>query len=546
MIKRIKIAMPKIKIIFAVLFLLFLFVGIANNYAPFAFGEDEPAEAEFKLYLNQTQIIAVNNPTRLAIANPEIADINEVSKDEIVIAPKAAGATTLIIWDSLGERSYRIKVLSEDLGEIKRRIDSLLKTLDLSEVYTREAEDEGKVLILGRVKTARERERILTALGTLSSKIVDLLEIKEEEAAVDIDVEILELNRDATKTLGFTMPSSVSVTEPAGRFPLAFRQSMVAIYHVFDWPRQRFDAQLDALVEEGKAKVLSQPRITCQSGKEAELMVGGEKPILTTEEVSGGGESTTVSYKEYGIKLNIKPTVTQENKIKLGLKVEVSDVEDAEILGSLSNIKAKAYPLKKRTAATELFLNDGQTFAIGGLIKQKTEEDVSKTAGLGDIPIIGLLFRHKKTKVGGGFGERGNTELFIVLTPKIIRSEILPEDKETKKVGAPQASKRSVGPETPSDPLMSYGRFIQTRILEKLNYPLLAKDAGFAGTVMLSLHLSSAGELLDVAVKSSSGYKMLDDNAITAAKALYPYPPFPASIKKKELWIDIPIEYRLD
>jgi pilus assembly protein CpaC len=542
-----KITLSKCKVFFGVFLALVLFSAIADNYWSLTFGEDELGETIIEAYLNQTRIISVNNPTRVAIANPNIADVNDVSKEEIVISPKAAGATTLVVWDSLGERSYRIRVLSEDISEIKRRIDSLLKSLGAQEVYTREARDEGKVLLLGRVKTPQERERILTATGALKDKIIDLIEIIEESAAVDIDVQIIELTRDGTKALGFTMPSTVSAMEVPGVYPRSLYQSMDAIYHVFKWPRAtNFYVTLDALVQEGKAKILSQPRISCQSGKEAELMVGGEKPILTTEEHDAGGQSTTVSYKEYGIKLKIKPIVTPDDKIKLGFKVEVSEVGEADILGNLADIKSKAYPLVKRNASTELILNDGETFAIGGLIKQKTEEDLTKTAGLGDLPIIGFLFRKRVTKVGGGFGEKGNVELFIVLTPKIIRNEIPSKDKEAEIDGVSAVAKRSIGQEAPSDPLMNYGRFIQTRILEKLNYPLLAKDAGFQGAVVLGLHLSSAGELLDVAVKSSSGYKMLDDTAVNAAKALYPYPPFPAAIKKKELWIDVPIDYRLD
>jgi TonB family protein len=317
---------------------------------------------------------------------------------------------------------------------------------------------------------------------------------------------------------------------------------MDAIYHFYEWPRSNlFSLTLDALVQEGKAKILSQPRISCQSGQTAELMVGGEKPILTTDVTSGGGESTSVSYKDYGITLQVAPKVNQEDKIDLALNVTVSEVEEAVILGSSSNVLALAYPLKKRFASTRLLLNDGQTFAIGGLVKQKTEEEVKKTAGLGDIPILGMLFRRKETRIGGGAGESGNVELFLVLTPKIVRDELPAIEEEPKRKHTPYRST-----EGPVDPLLSYGRFIQTRILEKLRYPLLAKDAGFQGTVMLGVHLSAAGELLDVAVKSSSGYKMLDDAAIGAAKALYPYPPFPAGIKKKELWIDVPIEYQLD
>jgi pilus assembly protein CpaC len=157
--------------IIVVLFLLFLSAVITHNYRPSAFGEDQLGETVIKAYLNQTQVIPVDNPTRVAIANPDIADINEVSREEVIIATKAAGTTTLVVWDSLGERSFRIKVLTEDIAELKRRVDSLVKSLDLPGVYTKEAEDEGKVLLLGWVKSAKERERVLTAIGALRGSL---------------------------------------------------------------------------------------------------------------------------------------------------------------------------------------------------------------------------------------------------------------------------------------------------------------------------------------------------------------------------------------
>ena len=521
------------------------FLGKISLPCALAAGE---AEQEIKLYVGQAKILSVSSPKRVAVGNPEIADITDISKNEMTLGPKAPGSTTLVIWDSLGERSYKIKVLAEDIQELQRRMDNLLKALNFTQVSTKTAEDEGKVLLLGRVKSTQDRERIYTALGALKDKTIDLIEIKEEESAVDIDVQVLEISQDATKTLGFTMPASVTASEPLGRFPLAMRQSMDAIFHVFDWPRSTFQVRLDALVQEGKARILSQPRITCQSGKEAELIVGGEKPIFSTDAVTGGGSSISIEYKEYGIKLNIKPTITKEEQIKLALKIEVSEVEEAETIGNPDQPSAKAYPLKKRNASTELLVNNGQTFAIGGLIKQKTEEDVRRTAGLSDVPIIGLLFRKKTTRIGGGTGERGNTELFIIMTPTIIRSQVpgeaAAEETRISKVSSLRAVPR------PSadilDPVAIYARFIQGRILEKLTYPQLAQDAGFQGTVTLSLYLSSLGELLEVSVKNSSGYKLLDENALTAAKTLFPYPPFPASIKQQELRLDIPIDYRLD
>jgi TonB family protein len=304
-----------------------------------------------------------------------------------------------------------------------------------------------------------------------------------------------------------------------------------------------FTWTLYALVQEGKARVLSRPRLACQSGKEAELLVGGEKPIITTQVVSGGASGTSVEYKEYGIKLKIKPTVSEQERIKLVLNVEVSEVEDAVTIGG-TNTTALAYPLKKRTAATELFLNDGQTMAIGGLMRQKSQEDITKTPGLGDIPIVGMLFRKKVSSIGGGTGEKGDTELFITITPTIV-SKKTPEPKSVVSLEktAPQAvvslESRNIPPN-----LENYVRAVQTKIVTAAYYPLSAREAGWEGDVKLNLNLASNGDLKEIKILQSSGYKVLDDAALAVAKKQSPYPPFPPQIESQELWVVVPITYR--
>ncbi len=511
----------------------------ADNYA--LNEAASPAQEELELYMGEVKIIPVSQPRRIAIGNPSIADVINVTTSEITLAPKSAGVTTLVFWDNFGEQSYRVKVFAEDMQEIKRRVDNILSSLNLSGVYTKAVDEENKVILMGNVKTPQERERINTALGTLKDKIVDLLVIKEEEAVVDIDVQVLELSKDATDTLGFTWPGSIALTESGS--PAIAGTTWSKIFRVVNETRAAFTLKLDALIQEGKARVLSRPRLACQSGKEAQLLVGGEKPIFTTSTSEGGSTSSTVEYKEYGIKLKIRPTVNEEKRIKLGVDVEVSEVGTAETIGSATETTARAYPLTKRSASTELYINDGQTIAIGGLIKQKTEEDLRKVPWLADVPVLGLFFRQKVTKLGGGQGERGNTELFIALTPTIVseKKELAQAEKQIK----PEIVSPAIVEDT-STPATGYARLVQKRILENLTYPRPAKEAGFQGTVRLKLRLSYRGELLEAMVKDSSGYQVLDDNAVSAAKNISPYPPFPSSIDQQELWIEVPIIYRLD
>lgn len=515
-----------------------------------------------KLIVGEAKIISTRAPTRVVIGNPQVADIGDVSNTEISLTAKAPGVTTLIYWDAFGEQSVKIRVVSEDMEEIKRRVDNLLNTLKLPNVYTQASDEEGKVIILGQVKYPEDRERITTALGEgLKGKIVDLVQVKEEEKTVEIDVQVLELDRDATNTLGFSWPGNITLTEQGSPALDASAQTQVGststiaggaalgtkwstLFKVLNLSRNQFSFSLDALIQTGKARILSRPRLACQSGKEASLLVGGEKPILTTSTVLGGGAETTVEYKEFGIKLKIKPTVNEENRIKVSLNVEVSDIGDADILGPANAPTAKAYPLTKRTASTELFLDDGQTLGIGGLIRQKTEEDIRKVPWLADVPVLGLFFRKTTTRKGGGIGVRGDTELFISLTPTIVN----PKNEHLAKPALKKAVSIEVTPEMTNLPpeVANYVRAVQAKIINAIHYPQQAKSAGWGGNVKLNINLAANGSLKDIKLMQSSGYKVLDDAALDIAKEQSPYPPFPPQIESQELWVVIPVVYKKD
>lgn len=525
--------------ILALVFAASLILPYSKNYA------GNEASEELKLYLGETQILTVNNPKRIAIGNPVVLDVTEATQKEITLNPKAAGKTTLVFWDDFGEQSYSVKVFNEDINEIKRRVDNLLAKLSLPGIYTQAEEDEGKVLLLGSVKIPQDRENVILVLGSLKEKVVDLIAVKEEDAAVEIDVQVLELSKDATNTLGLTWPGSITLTEVGSPGIQTAGVKWSTLLKVLNLKRAAFSVTLDALVQEGKAKILSRPRLACQSGKEAELLVGGEKPIITTTVASAGGEGTNVEYKEYGLKLKIKPTVTDDKRIKIALNVDISEVGTVETIGSDTTTTARAYPLTKRNVSTELYLDNGQTMAIGGLIKQKAEDDIRKTPWLGDLPVVGLLFRKKISKIGGGEGERGNMELFITLTPTIISGKVAATEGKVAGEVKPAVMSLPVDNNLPV-PVRNYVSIVQKRIMDNLRYPDSAKEAGFSGTVKLKLHLSYLGQLLDATIKEPSDYKILDDNTMETARRLISYPPFPPSIEEKELWIDIPITYQLD
>lgn len=526
------------------LFFGLLFIAAFITFLPFKGYVADDIEEEIKLYMGQPKVLSVSTPKRVAVGNPMIADVANIGKSELTVVPKAVGNTTLIVWDNFGEQAYRLRVFAEDTVDLKRRIDHMLNKLNLSDVYTNAEDEEGKVALLGTVKRAADREIIATALGALKDKTIDLISIKEEEAVIEIDVQVIEINRGSQDTLGFTWPSSMTLTEvgSAGLTGATWGK----LFHVLQETRAAFTLKLDALIREGKARILSRPRVSCQSGKEAKLLVGGEVPVLSgsvtpgTSGPSSVGATTggSVEYKEYGIILNVKPLIEDSGRIHLNLDVTVSEVGDV-----VSTSYALAYKMTKRTATTELLLDDGQTMAIGGLIKKKTTEELKKVPWLSDVPVLGLFFRQKTASQGwnSDLSKADDTELFITLTPRVVDQKKPPKDLKPSISGATVLSDDDI-----KDPVLRYAKIVQRKILENLTYPTAAKEAGFQGMLKLSLKLSAQGELLESKVKEPSSYRLLDDNAIRIAQKISPYPPFPPAIKEAQLWVDVPIVYQLE
>lgn len=522
-----------------------VFITTFITVLPFKGYSTSVVDEEIKLYIGQAQTVSVSSPKRVAIGNPAIADVADISKNELTINPKMTGNTTLVVWDNFGEQSYRLKVFTEDTSDIKRRIDNILLSLNLPNVYTKAEDEEARVVLLGNVKFAKDKERIAIALAGLKSKTVDLIVVKEEESVIEIDVQVVEINRGSRDTLGFTWPESITLTEVGSQAISPGVSSFAKLFKIADMTRAAFTLKLDALIREGKARILSRPRLSCQSGKEAKLVVGGEVPILsgsvtpgTSGPTPGATTGGSVEYKDYGIILNVKPQLTDTGRIHLNLDVSVTDL-GAEVKTDY----ALAYKMIKRSATTELFLDDNQTMAIGGLIKKKSTEDLKRVPWLSEIPVLGLFFRQRTSTEGSDSAASftDDTELFITLTPSIV-SQGKPKNEELKPL---PANLPSVNDDDMKDPVLKYSKLVQKRILDNLVYPVPAKEAGFQGTVKLSLKLSPQGDLLDEKLKESSGYRVLDDAALKVAQETSPYPPFPPEIKAKEVWVDIPIIYQL-
>lgn len=527
------------RILFIFLFLLFIF-----SIPLFVSSQDlfEEIEEEIKLIAGETKAFSVQSPQRVIIGNPKVVDITSVGEKEIIVGAKSKGITNFFFWDKDGEHKFKIKVVPLDINYLDKQVKKIIESISFRKVYTRPIEEEGKILLLGSVKNDAEKVKLKSALGELFKKVTDLTAI-EEEFLVEIAVEVLELQKGAIEKLGVGWPSGVELTEAAGGTMSGIPN---ALFHITDWTREAFSANLNWLVKEGKARILSRPRIVCQGGKEAELLVGGEVPLMTTS-VMEGGSATAVEYKEYGIKLNISPQVLDKGKVQLSLKVDVSEVGAEQTIGNPNQPSARAFPLTKRNISTQLYLNDGEVLTIGGLIKQKTSEDLERFPWLADVPILGAFFR-KKTKIEGEEdGAKEITELFIALTPRIIRSK---RESVFRKVETGEKSEEDFSKlygsyqdtEVPQG-LENYVVGVQSRISNNIVYPSALLETGWQGTVVLKLDINRSGALKEVKVIKSSGYKVLDRDALRLIKT-FAFPSFPAQTRLKELSLEIPIVYQ--
>ncbi|NMB38729.1 MAG: hypothetical protein GX994_04040, partial [Firmicutes bacterium] len=247
-----------------------------------------------------------------------------------------------------------------------------------------------------------EHSRVLE-IASLYGEVIDLLTVCNP-AQVLLQVHVVELNRDAGQQLGIKWGSLNENTF----IPDIIQFEEVA--HIGSWVMNRsfmLASQLEALEKEGKAKLLAAPSLLTLSGETASFLVGGEIPIVVTI-----GEEQLIEWREYGVKLDIAPLVF-DDKVRVNINPEVSSLDWNNSI-QFSNTKLPG--LKTRKTSTTVTVEHGVTVVISGLIQHEELEYIEKVPILGDLPIIGLLFRSVEY-------QQNQTELVIFVTPWIISDE---------------------------------------------------------------------------------------------------------------------------
>ena len=398
------------------------YAAVANPVA--AAAADAPTDVD--LLVGRSTILNVGGPiARVSLTVPDIADALVTAPTQLLIHGKQPGTISLFVWDRGGAiKTFEVKV-RRDLTPLIAHVKQLFPGEGITVMGS------GKDVVLsGTVSSKYVIEKAAdVAAGYVDKKenVVNLLRQQEGVASnqVMLRVRFAEVSRNAMQELGGAVFSD-GYNNQFGRittqqFPAPFfdqQQPMLGKTLVFsDYlnlflfdAKNQIGAVVKALQGKGVFESLAEPNLIALNGKEASFLAGGEFPYPVPQ---GNFGSFTIMFKEYGIRLSFTPTVLGGDLINLKIKPEVSslDFNNAVVIEGF-----RIPALTSRRADTEVELRDGQTFAIAGLLNNSALSTMRKVPGLGDIPVLGTLFKSRAY-------QKDQTELVVMVTPIIVRRD---------------------------------------------------------------------------------------------------------------------------
>ena len=504
----------------------------------------DPALSEtMSLEPGEIRSLTVHNIQRVAIGDPSIADLTLVSLKEVLLKAVKPGTTNLIIWDQDGKQTWSVEVVDRKPEATEEQIRRLLKELNFFNVFVKR--ESGRLFLIGQVPTSEDLDRINELLSVYKDQATSLVGVTPKALpsaagppqSVKLTVQVIEMTRDASDEIGVDWSDTLTFTEttfgvlgPSGghsqvaRLGEAFRLGALS--------RNGFSQVVKMLATQGKARILAEPKLVAASGKEATTNIGVEVPIITTTSVSSGTVSQSIEFKKTGVELKFKPTVLEnQHSIQLAINAKVSSIDTANAI-TVSGIVVPGFRI--RQTDTEIVTDDGQSVFISGLLQDEERKNLSQLPGLGNIPVLGTLFRSTEFT-------RGQTELVIVVTPELSTSSPNTPERE---FALEQSLTSAETASAVKNPTLQYALQIQDRIAKAIRYPQQQAQAGASGRVTLRLHLFRDGRVDQAVVGESSGVEMFDSEALQAAQRQAPYPPFPSDLIQQDLWLEIPVVFR--
>jgi pilus assembly protein CpaC len=395
-----------------------------------SFGQNKEAIA-VNVLVGQSRVINFDRPVgRFSVSNPEIAEAILVTPDQVLVNGKAFGQVNFIAWEQTGGQFLVFDVyVRANLSLIDSQIRALFPKDDI-----RLSQANGSVVISGSVSNAATAAQVQSVIEAANFKTVNMLTSPTSNASqVQLQVRVAEVNRNKLRdystsfsalpqggTGGYVNsgngPSTLDTfsTSPAG---VVLDVLVQPALNLFVFNRQiNTGALLKLLRQEGAFRELAEPNLIAMNGQQASFLAGGEFPVPVLQ-MGQNGTGITIVWKEYGVRLNFKPTIIDEDHIRLELEPEVSTIDFS------NGVRFNGFvvpALRTRRARTGVELRDGQSFALAGLLDNSETKTLSRIPIVSDIPVIGALFKSKSF-------EKKETELMFIVTAHMVKP-VSPDD----------------------------------------------------------------------------------------------------------------------
>jgi len=454
---------------------MLLAAGLAL-YAQDAAVNETTASRELAVTVGKS--VLVDSPQqieRISVANGDLAEAVAITPHEILINGKAAGETSMIVWQQGGNRLFfDLTVHRNDtrIDGIRRELAQELGNQDV----TLDLEGDS-VFLRGTVPDLTAAGRAVEIASTLG-KPVNLLRVNipGTDAQILLKVKFADVDRSATQQLGVNIFStgatgtiggiSTGQFSPPQLLPQVSKGTgggattsltLTNALQVFLFrPDLNLGATIAALQSRNLLQILAEPNVLALNGHNASFLAGGEFPFPNLQGGGAGLGAVTIQFREFGVRINFTPTITPRGTIRLTVSPEVSSLDFANgLIFNGFTIPA----LSTRRVSTDIELDDGQTFAIGGLLDNRDTESFNKVPGLGDIPFFGKLFRSRQIT-------KNNSELLVMVTPELVRP--IPKGQPTPDLKRPGTF---MEPNTSSNPPQTPGMDVTGPVPTKMPQP---------------------------------------------------------------------------
>jgi len=373
-------------------------------------------DTEFlEMQVGEVKVFTVPAIARVAVGDGHILNAVTTEEKEVIVFARNAGASALHLWSENGNRiSYQVDVVAQGVYQQEAELAQMLARIP----GVRMGRVGDKLVVEGDALSDADRERV----AILAARYPQLLDFTSQvgwDDMVLLDVQVVEVPRSRLHALGVRWSRGTEGGVNAGLswdatgrrmlgrpgadpVPAAFPSASLQGYFGVN---ALLSSQIDLLAQTGDAVVLAQPQLLARSGATAEFLAGGEVPYSTTD----GNGKTNTAFKPYGVSLRITPRIERNGAVRSRIEVEVSSIDP-----SLSVPNGPS--LKTRRAVTEFNVQSGQTLVLAGFISREESRNMDKVPGLGDMPLLGSLFRSTRH-------QNNETELAVFVTPMVIAPE---------------------------------------------------------------------------------------------------------------------------